>query len=189
MPLQIFILENEVVKPTTEILLLHPFSEIWDRCAPLTHHAKAIQEFSYIEFMVSPRRSNPFFGYDSDRKEKEIIARVFRGEEYKPDELVTQAMEMYKEFFYEASPGLTYLEDARTAAENTKKFLKDVDLSERTDKGMLILKPRDVTSALKDTGEVMKALAQLENKVHEELFETNKSRANREINEFERRPT
>lgn len=188
MPLQIFVIENEVVKPTPEILVLHPFSEIWDRCEPGTHHAFAMKEFAFIEFMVSPKRSNPFFGYDEGRKEKEIIKKVFRGEHYVPDALVVLAMDTYKEFFYEASPSLTYLEGARKAAEKVKEFLSNVDLNETTDKGALILKPRDVTSALKDTHEILKSLLLMESKVHEELTESIKHRNSREINHFERRP-
>jgi hypothetical protein len=50
---------------------------------------------------------------------------------------------------------------------------------------MPMYKPREITSALRDTYEVMKTLNALEEKVNEQLFESMKTVGNKEINHFE----
>lgn len=185
--MEIFKIEAGVVKPTIEILLIDPFKTIWERCSPLTNFARSMQEFAYIEFMCSPKKSNPYHGYAEDVKEDKIIRGIFKDEQYTPDALVKEAMDVYKEFFYEASPTLTFLEDARTGAEKLKSFFRTFDINATTDKGALLYKPADITRALSDTLGVIRTLAALEDKVHQEVFDTVKSKGDREINPFERR--
>ena len=186
--MELFTIEGNTVKPTKEILLIYPFSEIWDRDSDIKK-VTAMQQFKYIEFMCSPKKTNPFRGYEKEKKEQKVIENVFGKEAvYKPDNLVKMAMEQYLEFFYNASPSLAYLEDARGAANMTRQFLSEVDLSSETKAGYPKYKPKDITSALVDTLNVLKTLDALEEKVQQELFENTKTKNNREINMFERRP-
>jgi hypothetical protein len=68
-----------------------------------------------------------------------------------------------------------------------KEFITDTraKLAERTKAGSMLIKPKEITSALRDTEEVLKNLENLEKRVHEEMKKA-KTISNREIGHFER---
>lgn len=181
---EIFIVEGNIVKPTIEILLIPVFKEIWDRDTSNTKEY-AMKEFAYIYFITTPKKTNPFYGYAEHDRHPEVVKYLFANY-YSPDSTVQQAMNIRKEFYYKASANLTLLEGAKEAVDKLNKFLTDFDLNERNDKGVPIYKPKDITSALADTFNVMKTLNSLEEKVNEEIYESAKSKGNRDINPFER---
>jgi len=180
----LFIVENQRAKPSTEALMLYPFKDIWER-DDSSDKGIAIKELSYIEFMCSPKKTNPFFGYSEEDRHTKIVEFLFNLG-YTPDGLVQEGMRVYKDFFYNASPSLSFLESAREGAEKLKKFFSDFDLNEKNDKGVLLYKPKDITTALMDTFNILRTLNSLEEKVYEEIYESTKSKGNREINPFER---
>ena len=65
-----------------------------------------------------------------------------------------------------------------------KEFFLNVDVNERNEKGVPVYKPREITAALNDTEKVLTNLKALEKKVEEELYETTKNRADKEISPF-----
>jgi hypothetical protein len=184
--MQIFNVNKEgSVTPTEEILLIYPFSEIWNRDYT-GRHSLAAKEFTYIEFMCSPKKTNPFYGYtkESIRSEK-IIEKVFRNSDWKPDDLILEGMKTYRELLKDASPSLSYLESAFSALNKLKDFFNNVNLDARTPKGALLYKPRDVTIALGDSEKVLKQLLILQDKVQQEMLDSGKTKRNRVISIFE----
>lgn len=182
----LFIVEKNVVKPNPETLLISPFSEIWERDTS-EGKIKAIKEFTFIEFMSSKKKSNPYKGYNDEQRFDKLKEKYFSEiEDWKPDNLMEQGMATIQQFQREASPTLSYYEDALQAAENTRTFLKNIDLNERNDRtGNPLYKPKDVTTALIDTNRVVENLHALGEKVEQELFEEVKTRGNKSINIFE----
>ena len=88
----LFIVEDKVVKPTEETLLIYPFSEIWERDKSKGKEL-ALKEFAYIEFSVSLLSSNPYKGY-SDKVRHEVLCRdLFNDESWKPDILISKGLE------------------------------------------------------------------------------------------------
>jgi hypothetical protein len=86
----------------------------------------------------------------------------------------------------EASPTIQYYLAAKSGAEKMMNWLNTFDMATiNTRTGMPMYKPREITSALRDTYEVMKTLNALEEKVNEQLFESMKTVGNKEINHFE----
>jgi len=182
--MDLFEIENSIVKPTTHALLTTPYKEIWERDKD-KHKGTAIAELSYIEFMCSYRKSNPFKGFPEDVREQRVISSLFEGE-YIPDELVEKGIKVYKDFRDKASPTLTYYLASKAAAEKMVAWLNDFDMSETNPRtGAPLFKPREITSALKDTYDVMNTLKSLEEKVQEQIFESIKTKGNKEINPFE----
>lgn len=181
----LFIVENNIAKPNTETLLIEPFSTIWERDTSKGKE-QAIKEFTFIELMTSKKKSNPYAGYsDTDRFNK-LREDIFKDAKWEQDKLVEQALIKVDEFQKEASPTYVYYIDSLETAEKTRKFLKEIDLSERNEKtGNPLYKPRDVTSALIDTERVILTLASLKEKVEQELFETTKTKGNKQINHYE----
>lgn len=180
----LFKVENRVVIPNTETLLISPFKEIWERD---TSEGKevAMAEFKYIEFTTSMLASNPYAGYDEETKVQKVIDACIFMEDWKPDELVIGAQKEMEKFNTEASSSYTYYMSAKIAAEKMKDFFNTFDMNEVNTKTMNpVYKPRDITSALKDTSDVLQRLDTMKKKVEEELFQVVKRRGEKVISPF-----
>jgi hypothetical protein len=193
--MQLFIIENNIVKPTTEVLLISPFREIWNRDSSEGKEF-ALKEFAYIEFMCSPKKTNPFYGYQEDERSDKIIANIFKGNSqvivrgdtevlYEPDMLVVDGIDTYRGFLKSASFSLSFLEACILGANKLIDFFTTVDLDERTKSGGVVYKPADVTKALSDAFNVVKSLNAFKEKVEQELYENTKLKGDIEINPLE----
>ena len=180
----LFAVENGVAKPHNEVLLISPFKEIWDRDFTLDKEV-ATKEFTYIEFMTSKKRTNPYAGYDEDMRHDRLVEMLFT-EEWKPDLLIEQACAKVVDMQKNASPTYLYYIAAVTASEKMRSFFMTFDINERNERtGNPMLKPGDITRALNDTDKVLQNLNSLKEKVEQELFEQTKTKGNKQINPFE----
>jgi hypothetical protein len=76
---------------------------------------------------------------------------------------------------------------AKSGAEKMIVWLDTFNMDEVNPRnGAPLYKPREITSALKDSYDVMKTLNAMEEKVYEQLFETVKTKGGKEINHFEK---
>ena len=194
--MDLFIVENNIVKPNPETLLIQPFNLIWDQDES-ERKDWAMQQFMFIEFMMSMKKSNPFNGYtDNDERLHYVLLHHRRltkdsstGEPNNPFDipLVISAMEVYKEFQDKAVPSAKYYNSAVAAADKLSQFFLDFDMNDTNERtGNPLYKPADITRALKETSEILKTLGSLREKVEQEIFESGKGKAGREINVFER---
>lgn len=180
----LFVVENSVVKPNVETLMISPFKEIWER-DKTKGKERAIKEFTFIEFMSSKKKTNPYAGFDDGRRFESLRTTYFDSE-WEMDELVETALIKVREFQEKASPTFQYYISATKAAEKMRQFFNTFDINERNERnGNPVYKPRDITSALNDTDKVLQNLNSLKEKVEQELFEETKTRGNKEINVFE----
>jgi len=179
----LFQINEKIVFPNEETLLISPFKEIWERDLSKDKN-KAIQEFAYIEFMTSMKKSNPYRQYPENIKETIIKKAIIKEEDWTPDILIIKGMELVIKFQREASATYNYYMAAKMAAEKMQEFFREVDVNERNGKGLPVYKPRDITSALNDTEKVLANLKSLEKKVEEELYEESRIRGNKEISPF-----
>lgn len=182
-----FVFNNGIVKPEAETLGTFPFSVMWER-DDSPNKDQAHLEFKFIYFFCSPKKSNPFYGYDriKNRGDKILENIVKQYPNFRLGTLIRDGIEQYDEFWNNASPKLSYYNSAKAAVKKLEDFLNTFDMTAtnlRT--GAPIYKPKDITSALTDTGNVVKSLATLEETVYQEIYESSKSKGNREINYFE----
>lgn len=183
----LFKIEGRSVFPNEETLLIEPFKTIWGRDKD-KDKANALEEFCYIEFMSSAKKTNPYRNYDEDKKQVEIVKDCITQKDWKPDELVEKAMEKIQEFQLRASVTYSYFKAAVHGAEKMKSFFYSFDMNERNPKTLNpVWKPKDITNAISDTDNVVIKLANLEKKVLEELYEETKTKANKEISPFAQR--
>jgi hypothetical protein len=185
--MDVFHIEQGIVKPTPEILMISPFKEIWARDKTVKKE-KALKEFAYIEFFVSYKKSNPFCGFPPQDRHRKICETVLHNISYIPDELVKQGMDVYKDWQENASPSLRFYKSVVKANEKLVTFAETIDLNERDVKGSAVYKPNDITSITSKAYENLKTLTLMKEKVEQELFEASKTRSNRTINVFEIRP-
>lgn len=183
----LFKVEGQAVIPTVETLAIEPFSSIWERDKE-KGKPQAMFEFKYIEFMMSVKKSNPFCGYPEDKRHIAILDNQNVQTDWQPDELVKKGMQWYEEFQEEASLTYNYYKSVRAAAEKMQDFFNTFDMNDVNIKtGNPVYKPRDITSALKDTEDVLTKLDSIKKKVEEELFETSRKKGDKEISPFAQR--
>lgn len=179
----LFIIEDKIVKPYPETLLIPPFSEIWNRDKSKGKEI-AIKEFTYIEFMASRLKSNPYKGYNPPERKKKIIEDCVRIDDWQPDKLVLEGIAKFEEFQTKASPNYSLLMSTLKAKEKLQQFFNTVDLNERTEKGMPLYKPKEISSTMYDVDKLATSLYNLEKKVEEELYDAVKVKGQKEISPF-----
>lgn len=181
----LFIVENNVAKPNTEVLLLEPFKTIWERDES-ENKSQAIKEFTFIEFMTSKKKTNPYAGLPDEDRLIVLNKAIMKDEEYQFDSQIEIAMSKIIEMQKEYSPTYSYYEAAKIASEKMKSFFLEFDINERNERnGNPIYKPSDITRALNETDKVLQNLNSMKEKVEQELFDTTKTRGNKQINPFE----
>lgn len=180
----LFIVEGAAVIPTPETLEISPFKEIWERDeSPNKETARA--EFKYIEFMTSVLKTNPYKGYDDKRKEEEVRLSVGFSPKRRIDKLMKDAMQAIREFQIGASENYQYYLSAKRAVDKMRIFNNTFDLTAVNPKTLnLLLKPKDVTNALKDTEAILANFEALKSKVEEEVYAKAKVRSDKKISPF-----
>ena len=180
----LFKIQDKVVFPNPETLLISPFKEIWERDTDPDKH-QAIKEFTYIEFSTSMLKSNPYREYQDDRKDIVLRQDIIKDDTWQPDELIQQAIEKIKEFQTEGSLTYTYWIANKNVLEKQIEFFNTVDIGERNLKtGNPIYKPKDIPDAVATAEKVLTTINALKNKVDEELFESTKTRGEKIISPF-----
>lgn len=179
----LFVVENNRAKPNIETLLISPFKDIWERDNS-EDKLRAIKELTFIEFMSSKKKTNPYAGYDDDKR-YEVLKKALFNESWEMDALIEQALVKIRIFQEEASPTYKYYMSASIAAAKMRDFFDTFDINERNDKGMPVYKPGEITRALNDTDKVLQNLNAMKDKVEQELFEQTRTKGNKSINPFE----
>ena len=182
--MNLFEIQNSVAIPSTHALLLEPFKSVWDRDHS-THKSIAIKEFTYIEFMCSYKKSNPFNGYIPEMRKVKVGEIVMSNADYEPDEYIKSAMALYEKLQKEASPSMVFVESCEQAVHKLQEFLQNVDFDERTNAGSAVYKPADVARAIKEAPELLNSIQKMKDKVQQELFDSVKTRGQRTVNHFE----
>lgn len=180
----LFKVQDRIVIPNAETLLLEPFKTIWGRDETVDKEV-AMAEFKYIEFTTSMLKSNPYAGYDEETKEKKVREDCIFMEDWNPDEFVVKAQDEVVRFSTEASVTYSYYMSNKRAAEEMTNFFNDFDINITNIKtGNPLYKPKDITNALKDSTDVMQRLDTLKDKVEQELFQVVKRRGEKVISPF-----
>lgn len=183
--MDLFEIRNGRAYPSVHALLIEPYKTMWND-DDSDNKSNVIAYFTYIELLCSPKKSNPFYGYSEEDRPMKVKKEVFKDENYQIDTELMFAILAYKEHLSFASPSYELSLAAEAAADKLKTFLKEFNLTERTPGGAMVLKPRDVTTALREIPDVIKKMAETRQKVHEELTEASKTRKDRAIGEYER---
>lgn len=180
----LFKVEDRVVKPTDEVLQVSPFREIWERDTSPNKEV-ALQEFTFIEFMTSALKTNPYRGYAEDRKAEVVKRDIVKVEGWSPDILVLKGMEKVKEFQKDGSESYSLYLSALVAKNKLQDFFNTFNMNKVNMKtGAPIYKPKDITAALQDLDRTIVSLQSLERKVEEDLFETSKIKGQKEVSVF-----
>lgn len=182
--MELFTVSNGKAMPSVHALLIEPFKSIW-LADQDPAKGDAIRDFTFVELCCSPKKSNPYSGYDEDQRYRVLKKELYFDEAYPLSSRMIDAISKYEELLENHSPTLSLLRAALEGAEKFKTQLKSLDLTERTRAGSAVYKPRDITNAMKDLPEMAKSIESLRAKVDKELLEEGKTRSNRTIGYFE----
>jgi hypothetical protein len=183
--MELFILENNIAKPSIEALLISPFKEIWES-DKTKQKGKAINIFTYIELYCSYKRSNPYSGYTELEREETLKELLFHDSKYKLSKLVLSAIARYQELRDKASFYMRFFIAQRTAAEKLIEFYETFEMTEKNQKsGVPLYKPRDITGAIKESSEVLSKMDALEKQIKAEEYSRLKTKGNRQISPLE----
>lgn len=180
----LFEVNGQAVIPTTEVRLIEPFKTIWDRDETESKEF-ALRDFAFIEFMVSKKKTNPYAGYSEEERLKKLSLIYYGDENAEIDTLVEQGMAEMVKFQTEASATYSYLVSLLNIADRIKHYFNTVDIDERDDKGRPIHTISNITRAIGDIDKVLQTLHTAQAKVEQELYETTKTKGNKEINPYE----
>lgn len=180
----LFKVEKKNITPNTETLLISPFKEIWER-DKTKNKVSAYEDFAYIEFNASIKKTNPYAGYSESEKEKRVREDVITREKWKPDKKIKEGIKKLKQMQRDCSPTFNYYMSVKLAAEKMQDFFENFDFSDVNLKsGNPLYKPKEITSAMNDTAKTLQNLEELREKVDNELFENSKSVAGRSVSQL-----
>lgn len=177
-------------------VLAHPIlRRIYDRDED-RHKGEALMQYTYLNYMCSFKKSNPFNGYPNlEERRIKIIASIYKErtkEEklellvfYTDDPLLNLCIEVLDKIYETSSPSLRVYKAAIQGAHKVSEFMNTVSLSEKTNSGSAVYKPSDVIASIKESKAMVIALNDLKNAVDSELIEASKTVKNRGINYFE----
>lgn len=145
-------------------------------------HEVFMRELSTIYFFADMR--SPYYKFTEDERMQEIRKDIlYKYPDWEPDEYFDAAVKKYKELSFTTS--MLSLQAAEKGINAFRKYLENVDLNERNDKGALVHNPTTIKGMLKDLPTLMKAYQELEMIVKSDINENNMLQAGREKSPFE----
>lgn len=163
-----------------EALALVPFKKLWNRDRSVSKD-RAISEISYVYFMIDPRSDYQYL-VDEEERSKAIIEGEGLPNNWKPDKIVTEAMQFYSRFKPTAA---LLLEDTRVAVEKLRKLLRDINLQDTDDKGRPLYTLNTITATIKQVPSLAKDLDEAERALSSEMRNEGKMRGQGEKTIFE----
>ena len=163
--MNLFELKDFQVIFSAQALSLAPFRILWDRDKTKDKRI-AISELSYVYFMAD-YKSDYADIIDVGKRSDEILSVITLPKKWKADDAVINAMRFYKE----RSKGMImHLYEAATILlDQIVQFSKDVNLTEKDDKGKLVYDITKINNVVKDLGKSVESVQNLEKMVREEL--------------------
>lgn len=181
--MDLFEMRNGYAFPSIHALLIEPYKSMWVNDTSLDK-IDCINDFTYIELLCSPKRSNPYFNIPEPIRPDKVKLNVYKDKDHPVTEQVLLGILQYKEFLSESS-SYELLMTGENTVNSVKEFLDSFDPDSRSRSGGLILKPSDVLKAVEEIPAVIKSLALARDRVHSELEEDTKNRRNRETGPYE----
>ena len=165
------------IKIADEALLVRPIRRLFnaDRSE---RKEKFLEQMSFLYFVVDPRSTYSYILNEGERK-KAVIEQEGLPKDFKPSEMLQEAMEIYKKHTMTVSQKL--LSDALVGADTVGTFLRTVDLTETDDKGRPKYQVSQITAALKNLEGIINTIQTLQKKVEQEIVENGKARGTQEL--------
>lgn len=179
--MKLFDIEQGKVVMNPTILWVPEFRTLWDRDKS-KHKVDAVNEISYIVFLHDFR--SPYMAYPTTEREARIKRDYFNDEKWQPDEKVAAAVSKYKEL--QSSPISRLLQSAMDTCDKMTDYFNNIDFKKVDHNGKPIYTLKEVSSVMKDIGDIVSSLESLKDKVEREQMERGSIRGGTGIGMFER---
>lgn len=166
---------NYQVELEPYLLTFPVFKKIWKRDRDRTKQ-NALNELTFIYFYTDLRSEYAYITDDEVREK--TITKDLGLNNFKIDEVIQQAINLYKELL--KTPSSRLLESAIKAVDKLSKFLDEVDFKATDDKGRPLYPINTVTSAIKQMPQLAQDLIEMQKKVAKEIEESDRVRGGTE---------
>lgn len=163
-----------------ELLTLKHFKTLYQRDRT-KEKTKMMQELAFIYFFCDIRSDYQYLTNEEDRR-KAILEGEGLPLDWKPDKQVKEAMAFYNTF---KPTSALLLEDTRVAIDKLRVLLREIDLSERDDKGKPVYTLNTITATIKQVPSLIKDLDEAERTIAKEILSNSKMRGSGEKVIFE----
>lgn len=171
--------EDYQIKLADEAFLVRPIRRLFnaDRSS---QKEQFWRQMSYMYHMISPASPLSYILNDEERS-AEIIQQEGLPADFKPSEMLKEAMEIYRKLTI--TPSQKLLESSLIAADTVSNFLSDPSILDKVDdKGRPLYQISSITAALKNVEGIVSSLQTLQKKVEQELQDgEGKARGSQEL--------
>ena len=163
-------------------LYVPEFRRIWERDKMSTKD-QATKEIAYVTFMCNLSNKNPYNAYSERDKAIKITQDIFGDINYKPDDVIKEAMKKYTEM--QSTTYTRLLKSSLKAADKLAEYFEMLDFTKLDSMGKPVYTVRDLGFSLKEVGNIIKSLTSLEKQVQKDQLESVKVRGDNEIGMYE----
>jgi 1,2-phenylacetyl-CoA epoxidase PaaB subunit len=174
-------LEDYTLKIKPEALAISAFKKIWNRDRS-KNKSNAIRDLSYIYYMVDYKSEFSYILND-EKRHKEIVKILDKGDSLVIDDVMKEAIEIYKKS--QETLSLQLLRNARISLQKLSEYIASIDYSERDKNNRPVHDIKKVKDTFQTLGDSIDAVAKAEEKVKKELQAENEARGKMEKNVFE----
>lgn len=167
----LFEIRNNRAFPTVFALLKDPYKSIWEKDTT-PDKIQAVKWFTYLDLLLNPRRSNPFYNLPESVRIEKVCQEVFKDPKYSiPSDLILATV-AYKEDLETMAQGYTTLTEAEYSLFKLQTFLHNLEPDAKTPAGSLLLKPKDIILATKELPGAIDNIRKAKERVIRELDES-----------------
>lgn len=152
-------MNNDVFEVREGIIYINDFNKMIPEFRGLSNQESLL----YIYHMGSYR--SPYANYDRSERKDKVIQDFCKTLVITPNHQL--AIDKYVEL--QQTPTMRYLDANLIGMDKVRQFLLTVDLNAVDDKGKLLYKPYDITSAIKEASKIIESIQALRDKVQKEL--------------------
>jgi hypothetical protein len=152
-------MDNDVFEVREGIIYINEFNKMIPEFRGLSNQESLL----YIYHMGSYK--SPYSNYDKSERKNKVI------QDFCKNLVITQNHQAAIDKFIELqqTPTMRYLDANLIGMDKVRQFLLTVDLNSVDDKGKLLYKPYDITSAIKEAGKIVESVQALKDKVKKEI--------------------
>lgn len=170
---------NIIINPN--LFNIEVFRKIWERDKS-KDKVNAYKDISYIFWSID-FRSYISDITDSEQKHLEVVSLIDSSEKYEPDDLVKEAIEIYKK---DLPLSLLVLEDAKIAVNEIRRFFREVDLTERDFKtNKPIHDASKVQNSIKSLSGLLEDMDKIQSKVKKDMDMSGSARGDKSKGMYE----
>lgn len=141
---------------------------------------QATKELTYIYHMCNFQ--SPFATYTNEEERSEKVAKSLGLTDWKPDDLVIEAQDKYKELT--ESDLIKLLKSAHSTVNKMRDYFDDIDFDKFDVNGKPVYQAKDVIAAIRDLGKLVSGLRDLKVEVEREQQSSGRNRGDVVTNKY-----